>query len=77
MNLVEFDNMNELTIWMELDHIIDLHLTITSTTWLIAVLKWVKLGNMDKIDNIHDMRNIKNYDCMNDANATYHVIISC
>ncbi len=25
MNLVEFDNMNELTIWMELDHIVDLH----------------------------------------------------
>ncbi len=25
MNLVEFDNMNELTTWMTLDHIIDLH----------------------------------------------------
>jgi hypothetical protein len=25
MNLVKFDNMNELTIWMELDHIVDLH----------------------------------------------------
>jgi hypothetical protein len=25
MNLVEFDNMNELTTWMKLDHIIDLH----------------------------------------------------
>jgi hypothetical protein len=37
------------------------------------MLKGVKLGNMDKIDNIHDMRNIKNCDCMNDANATYHV----
>ncbi len=39
----------------------------------IVMLKGVKLGNMDKIDNIHDMRNIKNCDCMNDANATYHV----
>jgi hypothetical protein len=28
MNLVEFDNMNELTIWMELDHIVDLRHTI-------------------------------------------------
>jgi len=46
---------------------------IKSTTWLIVMLKGVKLGNMDKIDNIHDMRNIKNCDCMNDANATYHV----
>jgi hypothetical protein len=27
MNLVEFDNMNELTTWMELDHIIDLRHT--------------------------------------------------
>jgi hypothetical protein len=27
MNLVEFDNMNELTILMELDHIVDLHHT--------------------------------------------------
>jgi hypothetical protein len=37
------------------------------------MLKWVKLGNMDKIDNIHDMRNIKNCDYMNIASATYHV----
>jgi hypothetical protein len=37
------------------------------------MLKGVKLGNMDKIDNIHDMRNIKNCDCMNDTNATCHV----
>ncbi len=29
------------------------------------MLKWVKLGNMDKIDNIHDMKNLKNCDCMN------------
>jgi hypothetical protein len=34
------------------------------------MLKWVKLGNMDKIDNIH---NLKNCECMNDANAIYHV----
>ncbi len=27
MNLVEFDNVNELTTWMKLDHIVDLHHT--------------------------------------------------
>jgi hypothetical protein len=37
------------------------------------MLKGVKLGNMDKIDNLHDNRNIKNCDCMNNANAIYHV----
>ncbi len=46
---------------------------IKSTTWLIVMLKGVKLGNMDKIDNVHDNRNIKNCDCMNNANAIYHV----
>jgi hypothetical protein len=70
MNLVESDNMNELTTWMELDHIVDLHHTIKSTTWLIAMLKGVKLRNMDKIDNIHDNRNIKNCDSMNHTIGT-------
>jgi hypothetical protein len=37
------------------------------------MFKGVKLGNMDKIDNIHENRNIKNCDCMNDANVIYHV----
>jgi len=37
------------------------------------MLKGVKLGNMDKIDNIHENRNIKNCDCMNDVNVIYHV----
>jgi len=73
MNLVEFDNMNELTIWMELDHIVDLHHRNKISNMVDSNVQGVKLGNMDKIANVHDNRNLKNCDCMNNANAIYHV----
>jgi hypothetical protein len=73
MNLVEFDNMNELIIWMELDHIVDLHHINKIYNMVDSNAQRGETWNMDKIDNIHENRNIKNCDCMNDANVIYHV----